>query len=144
MHWVIQLSRLYFLLFQAVNRQNTDKAIDRNLTTGPISPNTQLSFRVYCSRFLLFYPVKFPDFPWFPKIFPWLFHSFHQDILVKKTNIFILLKCGLSDIFPDCHDWKKSSKFSLICLIGGNPDCCFGKNLFPLEWLLHFGVRGTN
>ena len=46
-----------------------------------------------------FYPVKFPDFSlpfsWFPKIFPWFFLSLHQDILVKKTPIFILFKCAL-------------------------------------------------
>ena len=44
---------------------------------------------------LFFNPVK--TFPCFPKIFPWFFLSFHQDILVKK-NTFILFKCGLSDI----------------------------------------------
>ena len=32
-------------------------------------------------------------FPWFPPIFL----GFHQDILVKKTNTFILFKCGLGE-----------------------------------------------
>ena len=56
---------------------------------------------IFNSGFPLFYPIKFPDFsltfPWFPKIPPWFFLSFHQDILAKRT-IFIFFKCGLSDI----------------------------------------------
>ena len=47
---------------------------------------------------LFFIPSNSLTFPWFPKIFPWFFLSFHQDILVKKKNILILFKCGLNDI----------------------------------------------
>ena len=61
--------------------------------------------------FPLFYPVKFPDFPWFPKSFPWFFLNFHQVILVKKTYLFIspwfpwLEK--VFKIFPDFPDrWE--------------------------------------
>ena len=43
---------------------------------------------------MVFYPVKFPDFSLvfarFPKSFPWIFLSFHQDILVQKTYWFFL------------------------------------------------------
>ena len=63
-----------------------------------------------------FIPSNSLTFPWFPKSFPWFFLSFHQDILVKK-NIFILFKCGLSDISlckycnfltaPDVNSLKK-------------------------------------
>ena len=138
----------------------------------------------------LFYPIKFPDFSltfnWFPKSFPWLFPSFHQDILVKKPYLFFLnvalvtlvyaniaiswqllrfnslkkhflqiyrfkrFENGLEKKFPDLKlfslilaenwfslffpDWKKSSNFSLISLIGGNP----GSKFPDWKMLSHF------
>ena len=122
------------------------------------------------SGFPFFYPVKFPDFPWFPKIFPWFFLSFHQENFSKKTLFsdislwkYCLIKCNFLTApgkkgfivlkkknFPQIKrfengfekvpwfeifslilaetplffpEWEKSSKFSLISLIGGNPSC---------------------
>ena len=74
-----------------------------------LSMNTLEGFVTYTKRLpkvtLLinsFYEVsRVPTFlscqiPWFPKSFPWFFTNFSQNILVK--NVFILFKCGLSDI----------------------------------------------
>ena len=68
-------------------------------------------------------------------------HTWWHIVYLSK-RIFEIFSPILAEnflFFPDFPDWKKSSKFSLISLIGGNPDppnVLFCTNIFDIQYVV--------
>ena len=63
---------------------------------------------------LFFIPSNSLIFPWFPKIFPWFFLSFHQDILVKKTCLFFLNVALVTLVYANIPISKQLLQFTSL------------------------------